>query len=123
MRVRCTKILYARGVGGPRLEKQEGAAITVGAEYAVVMIDLRPTGLYFHIVDDQEQLTSWLSEMFEVTDGRPASSWHVGIDADRSFVIAPEPWMRASFWTDWDRGTDEALQAYREEITRILAES
>jgi hypothetical protein len=119
MKVRCKRILFARGVGAARLEKEGDTAITIGGEYMVVMIDLRATGLYFHVIDDQEQMSSWLFDMFEVTDGRLASSWRINIGEDGSFVVGPERWTRPGFWREWDRGTREALDLYEEELAKI----
>ncbi len=119
MRVRCVTATKP-GVAAPRIPPP----LTVGNEYVVHLIDVRPgNGALIAIVDDQGGSGMWPFEMFEVVSGQIPSSWIAASDSAGFLALEPAAWAVDGFWWNLHENTTaELIEIHRTELARIYAE-
>ena len=118
MKVRCVKLLDARG------EPQEKSPwLTIGKIYVVLAVELSLTGRWmFRVVSDGANgVALFPLDSFEIVTANLPPNWIISWKSNGFFQIAPETWMEAGFWERFYDRDEQAATLFERE--RKLIES
>jgi hypothetical protein len=116
MRVRCVanspKLLSADYLN-PAANLNRGTAfpLTIGAEYVVYAVWIRPSGVWFQLSDDNElpYPMAYPAPLFDIVEGKPSRCWTFALTphhADHVALLAIPEWTGDRYF--YDRLTDGA---------------
>jgi hypothetical protein len=127
MRVRCVRIINPIGE-----EVTEHASVAIGQEYIVLSLSAMANGdaLVQLATGPLKKPTLWEARMFETVSNDIPTNWRAVVRPDGFIEIAPESWLRRSFWDDFfgnEGSSEEAIRRahvdYRRELALLLEES
>jgi hypothetical protein len=95
MRVRCASNSGSRLPEeyldpAANLHRSTNFPLTIGAEYAVYAVLIRPGGVWFQLSDDNElpYPMAYPAPLFDIVDGRPSRHWTFALTTDHADHLA-----------------------------------
>jgi len=116
MKVRCVKLLDWQ-----KKSVDRSAWAKIGGIYHVLSIWIEPGQTGLRLVGEEPTPTLFEPEMFEVVSPKIPPTWVVTSPKAGCLSLAPEAWGGAGFWERFFDGEPEALTAFKEEQTKIIA--
>lgn len=116
MRVRCVRLLDARGK-----PQNESAWLTVGKLYDVLAVLQSDEDWLLRLIGDEPQgLALFRLDQFEIVSPRVPSSWIAVWEEDGFFELSPEAWTKPGFWEDYYNKESGAINIFEEERKKII---
>lgn len=119
MKVKCIKIYNEH----TKEYTDKSSWITVGKEYIVLAIEVRPHKVSYLIASDSDQMPILANAIqFEIISGKIPSSWQITSDVFAFLVFEPKAWHEPGFWEDCYDHDPKAGEIYRREARKIYEE-
>ncbi|HEY2567136.1 MAG TPA: hypothetical protein VGH95_05480 [Candidatus Aquirickettsiella sp.] len=119
MKVKCITIYNEH----TKTYEKESSWITIGKEYIVLGIEIRPHEVSYLIASDSEQMPILqYATQFEIISGKVPSNWKILPDKFALFSILPSAWCEPGLMEAFYDQDPEALKIYRREAMLIYQE-
>lgn len=132
MKVRCLNNFLREdqrvAIGLPQGESIKHA-ITLGSEYIVLGLSVKPpgsrngSGLFVEIANDWGQCRGISISLFEIVDARCSKYWIVKSREDGTVLLWPEEFYKEYFLDDLIEGEPDACEIFQELVTRMNTEA
>ena len=116
MKVRCVKLLDARG-----RPTERSAWAKVGSVYQVLCVWAEPGQTSLRLVGEGRTPALFEPEMFEVISTRIPPTWVIASPRPGCLSIGPDAWNAAGFWERFFDAEPEAVATFDEERAKIIA--
>jgi hypothetical protein len=118
MKVRCVKILDARG---NKLESSPW--LSLDGVYDVLSIYIEKQGrTLVRLIGEQSTPALFSLEEFEIVDGSIPRNWTVSATSSGNLDVEPDSWKSPGFWDRYYDGDGEAQKIFDDERLQMNAQ-